>query len=101
MDAAGAWLKPMKTLQDVIQEGSFRYAFTRDTAAGMQAKKALLKLCSFSKWNNNWMLERKFWTYYPVGYVLTQVAYGYDMLHDLLTDRERKFVREGDHGKRA
>ena len=92
-DAAGAWLNPMKALQNVIQEGSFRYAFIKDTAAGAQAKKALLKLCSFSKWNNHWMLERKFWTYYPVGYVLTPVAYGYDMLHDLLTEKEKKLVR--------
>src|SRR5690606_1334244 len=57
-------------------------------------KKALLKFCSFKKWNNDWMLERKFYTYYPVGYMLKAVAYGYDMLYDVLTEEERKFVRE-------
>jgi len=93
-NAIGMWLNPMERLGSVIRDGSFRYAFTGDAAAGEKAKKALLKLCSFSKWNNNWMLERKFWTYYPVGYTLKPVAYGYDMLYDLLSVEERTFVRE-------
>ena len=93
-NSMGLWLNPMNTLGRVIREGSFRYAFTHDSASGFKAKKALLKLCSFSKWNNNWMLERKFWTYYPVGYTLTPVAYGYDMLYGLLTTEERAFVRD-------
>jgi hypothetical protein len=93
-NAMGMWLTPMAKLENVISTGSFHYAFTHDVASGVQAKKALLKLCSFSKWNNNWMLERKFWTYYPVGYALKPVAYGYDMLYDLLSAEERTFVRE-------
>jgi hypothetical protein len=93
-NSGGEWLNPMKTLQDVIQEGSFRYAFTKDAVAGEKAKKALLRLCSFSKWNNNFMLEHKFWSYYPVGFVLTSVSYGYDMLNDLLTEKEKKLVRD-------
>jgi len=90
----GAWRNPRVQLSNVIREGSFRYAFTGDKAAALQAKKALLKLCSFKKWNNDWMLERKFYTYYPVGYMLKPIAYGYDMLYDILTAEERKFVRE-------
>lgn len=92
--AYGMWMNPMVQLGNVITEGSFRYAFIHDMAAGEKAKEALLKLCSFSKWNNNWMLERKFWTYYPVGYTLAPVAYGYDMLYDLLSVEDRAFVRE-------
>ncbi|HLA57104.1 MAG TPA: DUF4962 domain-containing protein, partial [Puia sp.] len=93
-NAYGVWLNPIEALGNVIREGSFRYAFVHDSAAGEKAKKALLKLCSFSKWNCNWMVERKFWTYYPVGYTLTPVAYGYDLLYDLLSAEDRKFVRE-------
>ncbi|MEP6596137.1 MAG: DUF4962 domain-containing protein, partial [Ginsengibacter sp.] len=93
-NAIGMWLNPMERLGSVITEGSFRYAFIHDTAAGEKAKKALLKLCSFSKWNNNWMLERKFWTYYPVGYTLISISNGYDMLYDLLSVEERAFIRE-------
>lgn len=90
---ATGWRTTMDALCRVIEGGSFRYAFTGDAAAGEKAKQALLKLCSFSKWNNSWMLDRKFWTYYPVGETLARVAYGYDMLHDLLTEDERKLVR--------
>lgn len=92
--AYGMWVNPMMQLENVITEGSFRYAFIHDINSGKKAKEALLKLCSFSKWNNNWMLERKFWTYYPVGYALAPVAYGYDMLYDLLSADDRTFVRE-------
>ena len=93
-NAFGKWRNPMVKLGKVIEEGSFRYAFTGDQAAGEKAKKALLRLCSFKKWNADWMLERKFWTYYPVGYTLLPVAYGYDMLQDLLSEEEQKMVRE-------
>lgn len=90
---ATGWRTTMDLLCRVIEGGSFRYAFTGDAAAGEKAKQALLKLCSFSKWNNSWMLDRKFWTYYPVGETVARVAYGYDMLHGLLTEEERKVVR--------
>lgn len=92
-NAYAVWNNPNSALGNVIEEGSFQYAFTGDRAAGEQAKKALLKLCSFKKWNADWMLERKFWTYYPVGYTIKPVAYGYDMLYDLLSESERAFVR--------
>jgi len=87
------WSSRMNALGSVIEAGSFRYAFTGDAAAGEKAKKALLKLCSFSKWNNNWMLGRKFWTYYPVGETMGRIAHGYDMLHGIMTEEERKSVR--------
>lgn len=92
-NAYAEWNNPNSALGKVIEEGSFHYAFTGDKAAGEQAKKALLKLASFSKWNSDWMLERKFWTYYPVGYTIKPVAYGYDMLYDILTEAERALVR--------
>ena len=90
----GMWLSPMSKLSKVIEDGSFRYAFIHDDVSGAKAKKALLKLCSFSKLNNNWMLERKFWTYYPVGYTLKSIAYGYDMLYNILSSQERALVRD-------
>lgn len=93
-NAYGAWSSPIRRLGNVVREGSFHYAFTGDRQAGEKAKKALLKLCAFNHWNAAWMMDRKFWTYYPVGYTLLPVAYGYDMLHDLLTEEEQRLVRE-------
>jgi hypothetical protein len=92
-NAFGVWRKPMVELGKVVEQGSFRYVFG-DREAGKRAKKALLKLCSFKKWNVEWMLENKFWTYYPVGYTLKPVAYGYDMLYDILTEEEQKLIRD-------
>ncbi|KAB7530108.1 DUF4962 domain-containing protein [Flagellimonas olearia] len=93
-NAYAEWNNPNRALGRIIEEGSFRYAFTGDREAGEKAKEALLKLCAFKKWNAAWMLERQFWTYYPVGYTLLPVSYGYDLLHDLLTEEEQKMVRE-------
>ncbi|MEX2573019.1 MAG: heparinase II/III family protein, partial [Balneolaceae bacterium] len=93
-ESVGIWRNPTVVLGEVITEGSFRYAFTGDEAAGEKAKEALLKFCSFEKWNAAYMLENKFWTYYPVGYMLKPVAYGYDMLHDLLSEEEKQSVRD-------
>lgn len=93
-DAMRDWLRPIQIAESILKGGSFRYAFTGDVAAGEKAKQALLRICAFSKWNNSWMVSRKFWTYYPVGFLLMDVAYGYDMLHDLLSDQERAMVRK-------
>jgi hypothetical protein len=90
---ATGWRTTIDVLCRVIEAGSFRFAFTGDAAAGEKAKQALVKLCSFSKWNNSWMLDRKFWTYYPVGETVARVAYGYDMLFSILSDEERKMIR--------
>ena len=92
--AFAEWNVPNRTLGEVIEAGSFYYSFTGDKAAAEQAKKALLKLCSFSKWNNNWMLERKFWMYFYEGFAIRPVSLGYDMLYHLMTEQERAFVRE-------
>ena len=92
-DAYAIWHSPMATLGKVIHEAAFRYSFTGDKNAGERGKQALLKLSAFKKWNCDWMLDRKFWTYYPVGYTIKNVAYGYDMLYDLMNEDERKMVR--------
>lgn len=92
-DAYAKWHQPMSTLEKVIENAAFRYAIAGDQKAGDLGKRALLQLCAYKKWNANWMLNRKFWTYYPVGYAIKAVAYGYDMLYDLLSEEERKMVR--------
>lgn len=87
------WFQPMLQLGKIIEEGSMYYAFTGDRTAGQQAKKALIKLSSFNKWNAAWMIERKFYGYFQISRALEPVAKGYDMLYDLLTEEERRLVR--------
>lgn len=93
-DAYGEWHKPMATLEKIIETCAFRYSLGGDAKAGQLGKEALLKFCRFKKWNCDWMLNRRLWTYYPVGYAIKAVAYGYDMLYDLLSEPERQLVRE-------
>ncbi|MCE5248599.1 heparinase II/III family protein [bacterium] len=88
------WRGPMSRLQGIITSGAWRFAFTGDKEAGLKAKEALLKLCSFKVWNNPWMEAHGHHTYYPVGYVAKSVAIGYDFLFPLMSDEERKAVRD-------
>ncbi|MBW7891056.1 MAG: heparinase II/III family protein [Chitinophagaceae bacterium] len=93
-NAYSRWLAPMQQLAAIVEKGSFRYAFIGDREAAEKARAALLKLCSFENWNAKWMLSHEFGTYYPVGYLLVNIAAGYDMLHDVMTAEERKYVRD-------
>ncbi|MCE5228180.1 heparinase II/III family protein [bacterium] len=76
--------------------GAQRYAFGGDEAAGMKAKEALLKLCSFSKWNTGWHEAHGMHLYYPVAsQVIGPAANAYDLLYPMLTEQERAAVRQG------
>jgi hypothetical protein len=88
-----SWRGSVLTPAEVAYEGSMRYAFTGDLAAAEQAKKALLKLCSYTQWTNNWMLDNHNYHWYPNGEFIRYVGYGYDILYNLMTDAERKLVR--------
>jgi hypothetical protein len=88
------WRNNQTALGNIIYSGGFKYAVTGDIAAGNKAKEALLKLCSFVSWNPVNMIERHHHTYYPVGYCIRWVAYGYDLVYDLMTESERKLVRD-------
>ena len=89
------WAAPINALTGIIESGAIRYVFTGDEVAGQKAKEALLKLSVFKRWNHPWQLARGNWTYYPVGYTIGPVATGYDLLYPLLSDAEKKVVRDG------
>ena len=91
----GNWGGPINRLRSIIESGAMRYAFTGDEVAGKKAKEALLKLCSFKRWNHPWQLARGNWIYYPVGYTIGPVATGYDLLYPLLSEEDKKVVRDG------
>jgi len=93
--SSGRWRRPLSRLGSIVEEGAFRYAFAGDEEAGRVAKKALLKLCSFSAWNNPWMESHGRHTYFPMAYMVKQAGIGYDFLYPLMTDGERADVRRG------
>jgi hypothetical protein len=89
-----SWRSPMSRLAGIIESGAWLYAFTGDMVAGEKAKEAMLKLCAFRVWNHPWMEAHGNHIYYPVGYTMGPIGIGYDYLYPLMTEQERKFVRD-------
>jgi len=83
------WSGPIRRLASITESGARRYAFKGDEQAGMKAREALLKLCTFKRWNHPWQLARGNHTYYPVGYTVGQVGVGYDLLYPLLSEDDK------------
>ena len=95
INSGSRWSDPINRLARITESGALRYAFTGDEQAGLVARRALLKLCSFKRWNHPWQLARGNHTYYPVGYTIGPVGIGYDLLYPLLSEADRKAIREG------
>ena len=95
VNSGSRWSVPISSLARLIETGALRYAFTGDEQAGDVARKALLKLCAFKRWNHPWQLARGNHTYYPVGYIIGPIGIGYDLLYPLLSEADKKGVRDG------
>ncbi|MBN1293592.1 MAG: hypothetical protein JXB48_17260, partial [Candidatus Latescibacteria bacterium] len=78
-----------------IYYNTLEYTFYGNETAGLYAKKMLVKLCSFPYWVHPWFNKRGRFTYYPLGEAGTEFALGYDCLYGLMTEDERRQVREG------
>ncbi len=66
---------------------------TGDTEARSSAKKALLDVSRWSRWQPPWFDAHGQHTYYPAGQLAAEAAFGYDLLYDDLTEEERSLVR--------
>ncbi len=89
------WLNPAYTLAGIVEAGAWQYYLNGDEEAGERAKKALIKFSKFEAWNRSWMESHGRHIYFPVGYMARRVAIGYDLLYPLLSDKEKKTVRDG------
>jgi len=67
----------------------------RDQDAGSFCRKLLLVLARWPQWNHPWMEARGFHTYYPLGEFADAYASAYDATFELMTEAERKTVRDG------
>ncbi len=81
--------------REALSANSVAHISGRDEAAGPFIKAVLLKLAAFPAWNHPWMEARGFHTYYPVGEFADAFATAYDTVFDLLSDEERRAVRDG------
>jgi hypothetical protein len=78
-----------------LNSNGLAYSLLGDEEAGKYAKDYLVKLCQFPFWVHPWWEKRGQHTYYPVGELTMEVAFVYDNVYNLMSDAERKIVRDG------
>ncbi len=66
---------------------------TGNAEARQLAISALMAVARWSSWAPPWFRAHGQQTYYPAGLLAVQVAFGYDLLYDRLTEQQRKMVR--------
>ena len=81
--------------REALFNNAVAYASGRDADAGLFCRKLLLFLARWPQWNHPWMEARGFHTYYPLGEFADAYALAYDLTFELMTESERKTVRNG------
>ncbi len=66
---------------------------TGNSEARNAAKEALLTVARWKHWEPPWFRAHGQHTYYPAGQLATEVAFGYDLLYDDLSEPERVLIR--------
>lgn len=84
----GAW-------ESAIHNNALAYAISGDKEAGTYCKELLVKVSEFPYLLHPWMIKRGHGIYYPVGEFGMEMALGYDLTYDLMTENERKVVCDG------
>lgn len=86
---------------DVLNRARTRIAYnafdaylTGNADARNAAKAALLSVARWKRWEPPWFRAHGQHTYYPAGQLATDVALGYDLLYDDLSEPERALIRD-------
>jgi hypothetical protein len=64
-----------------------------DAEARRAAISAMLDVARWNRWEPPWFTAHGQHTYYPAGQLAAEVAFGYDLLYDHLTETERGLIR--------
>ncbi len=89
------WFDRIRPWRTGVHDNSLAYALLGDREAGRYAKDLIVKLCRFPVWLHPWFESRGQHIYYPVGELGMDIALAYDLVFDLLSEEERRTVREG------
>jgi len=81
--------------REALFNNAVAFASGREAEAGSFCRKLLLVIARWPQWNHPWMEARGFHTYYPLGEFAEAYALAYDVAFDLMTEAERKTVRNG------
>lgn len=86
---------------DVLNRARSRIAYnaldsylTGNVEARKAAKRALLDVARWKRWEPPWFTAHGQFTYYPAGLLAGDVALGYDLLYSELSEAERALVRD-------
>ena len=89
------WFGRINAWNGALHSNALAYAFGNDREAGEYARNLLVKLNSFPYVLHPWMNKRGHHIYYPVGELGMEMALAYDLTYDLMSENERRVVREG------
>ncbi|MHB9027798.1 MAG: heparinase II/III family protein [Candidatus Latescibacterota bacterium] len=89
------WFDRIVAWRQGVYNNALAYAFFDDREAGEYAKDLLVAISRFPQWVHPWFIKRGQFTYYPVGEAGTEFGIGYDLCYGLMSEEERKIVRDG------
>ncbi|MFC1608344.1 heparinase II/III family protein [Candidatus Latescibacterota bacterium] len=92
-DGSQEWFSKISTWRSTIHSNALAYSLGKDREAGHYCKDLLVKISKFPYWLNPWMRKRGRNIYYPVGELGMEIALGYDLVYELMSEDERKIVR--------
>lgn len=90
----GAWSNRFHPWGYGIEFNALAYALTGDTEAAQYAVGLMLKQCDFPTFSHPWMEKRGRHMYWQ-GQQADNFAIGYDLLYGIMTEEQRKKVRDG------
>lgn len=76
-----------------IAYNAFEAYVTDSAEARLAAKSAMLNVANWKRWQPPWFNAHGQQTYYPAGLLAADVAFGYDLLYNDLTETERTQIR--------
>ena len=89
-----AYFDVLNRARSRIAHNAFEAYITDSAEARASAKAAMLDVAKWKRWQPPWFNAQGQHTYYPAGLLAADVALGYDLLYNDLTETERAQIRD-------
>jgi heparinase II/III-like protein/uncharacterized protein DUF4962 len=89
-----AYFDVLNRARSRIAYNAFEAYVTDSAEARAAAKAAMLDVANWKRWQPPWFNAHGQHTYYPAGLLAADVALGYDLLYDSLSEAERAKIRQ-------